>query len=124
LPFLEKNFYDTITDLNPDNGAHLLVCLGGDFSASGESNLPFRGADSSYANRWCSKGASITNEQGEVIGVEATTSDELCDHYTEEERAQIPHMNKNVKASLDFLGKASEGFFLMYEQGDVSFCWL
>lgn len=122
FPFLEQNFYDSIADLDPDEGDHLLVCLGGDFSASGESNLPFRGADSSYANRWCSQG--VVTDINEVVGVVHNTSDELCDHYTQEEINQIPRMNENVKASLDFLSKDDDGFFLMYEQGDVSFCWI
>lgn len=43
-----------------------------------------------------------------------------CNHYSQEEIKQIPHITKNVKAALDFLSKDDDGFFLMYEQGDVS----
>lgn len=57
-------------------------------------------------------------EQGTPVRVEPNS--ELCEDYSIEELAQIPHISENVKAALDFLGKASEGFFLVYEQGDVS----
>lgn len=119
-----QDFYtgEEFTSLDPDNGDHLLVCLGGDYTPSGQSNMPYRGVDSSYANRWCSDGEGITDpDTGLLIGVEATTPDELCNHYSPEEVAQIPVMKDNVKAALDFLGKDDDGFFLMYEQGDVSY---
>jgi hypothetical protein len=57
-------------------------------------------------------------EQGTPVRVEPNS--ELCKNYNPEELTQIPHISNNVKAALDFLGKASEGFFFMYEQGDVS----
>lgn len=57
-------------------------------------------------------------EQGTPVRVEPNS--ELCKNYNPEELTQIPHISNNVKAALDFLGKASGGFFLMYEQGDVS----
>ena len=44
----------------------------------------------------------------------------LCDRYTEEDVKAIPHISTNVKAAIDFLSKDKDGFFLMYEQGDVS----
>lgn len=83
--------------------------------------MPYRGVDSSYSNRHCSSGEEIVDpDTGDVIGVKHTTPDELCNHYEPEEIAQIPHISDNVKAALDFLGKDDDGFFLMYEQGDVS----
>jgi alkaline phosphatase len=113
-------FYDPIADLDPDNGDHLLVCLGGDYTTSGQQNLPYRGVDGTYSNRWCSSGEGQTDpDTGAVIGITATTPDELCNHYEQEEIEQIPHISENVKAALDFLGKDDDGFFLMYEQGDV-----
>lgn len=116
-----EDFYNPIADLDPDNGDHLLVCLGGDFTTSGQSNLPYRGADSTFMNRWCSSGTTLTDpDTGKAIGVNVTTPDELCNHYEQHEIDHIPHISKNVQAALDFLGKDDDGFFLMYEQGDVS----
>lgn len=118
--FYPKDFYNTIGDLDPDNGDHLLVCLGGDFTASpGRSNLPYRGVDSSYTSRWCT-GSNVVTDAVTGLPVSVNTSAVLCDHYTPEEVDQIPHISQNVKAALDFLGKDDDGFFLMYEQGDVS----
>lgn len=59
-------------------------------------------------------------DTGDAIGVAATTSEELCNHYEADEVAQIPKMADNVQAAIDFLSKDDDGFFLMYEQGDVS----
>ena len=77
------------------------------------------GLDSTYANRYCSKGSVDVDEDGTPTGVKATTSDELCDHYSPEEVAQLPTMAEHVKAAVDFLGKDEDGFFLMFEQGDI-----
>lgn len=92
--------------------------------------MPFRGVDSSYSNRWCSEGEALIDpdtgdalfdpETGDVLGVNVTTPSEPCNHYEPEEIAVIPHISDNVKAALDFLSKDDDGFFLMYEQGDVS----
>ncbi len=49
----------------------------------------------------------------------ATTSAELCNHYSPEEVAQLPTMAEHVKQAVEFLGKDKDGFFLMYEQGDI-----
>ena len=118
---LLQNFYDSIEGLDPDNGDHLLVCLGGDYTESAQSNLPYRGIDSTFQSRWCSNGTAILDpDTGLPIGVNLTTPDELCNHYSQEEIKHIPHITQNVQAALDFLGKDDDGFFLMYEQGDVS----
>jgi alkaline phosphatase len=114
-----QDFYTSARDLDPDNGDHLLVCVGGDFTASGQSNLPYRGVDSSYSNRFCSKGEAVLDpDTGLPVSVTPTST--LCDHYSQEEIAQIPHISENVLEALEFLGKDDDGFFLMYEQGDVS----
>jgi alkaline phosphatase len=112
------NFYNEIGDLDPDNGDHLLVCLGGDFTASGQSNLPYRGVDSTYVNRHC-EDSDVINDPDTGLPIAVTTNTTLCNHYEPEEVAQIPHITQNVKAALDFLGKDDDGFFLMYEQGDI-----
>jgi alkaline phosphatase len=96
-----------------------MVCFGGSYTASGEQNAPYRGLDSSYTNRWCSGGEVESDSHGTPKGVKATTSDELCDHYSPDEVAQLPTMAEHVKAAVEFLGKDDDGFFLMYEQGDI-----
>lgn len=48
-----------------------------------------------------------------------TPESEICDHYPEEELKTIPVMKENVKEALAFLSKDKDGFFLMYEQGDI-----
>ena len=116
---LATNFYDSIQDLDPDDDQHVLACFGGDYTASGEQNLPYRGLNSDYSARYCSSGDVETDEDGVATGVTATTSEELCDHYSAEERAQIPIMAENVKQAINFLGKDDQGFFMMYEQGDI-----
>jgi alkaline phosphatase len=115
------DFYTNAQDLDPDNGDHLLVCVGGDFTASGQSNLPYRGVDSTYSNRYCSSGEAVRDpDTGLPISITPTAT--KCNHYEPEEIAQIPHISKNVVEALEFLGKDDDGFFLMYEQGDVSAC--
>lgn len=104
--------------MDPDNGDHLLVCLGGDFSEAGEANLPYRGIDSSYGRRWCNRNNVVRDENGNFEYVNVTSV--LCNHYEEADVAQIPKVKDNVKAALDFLSRDDDGFFLMYEQGDVS----
>lgn len=111
-------FYNGIGDLDPDNGDHLLVCWGGDFTPSGQSNLPYRGVDSTYVDRHCSDSEVVSDpDTGLPIGVTVEAS--MCNHYEPEEVAQIPHISDSVQAALDFLGKDDDGFFLMYEQGDI-----
>jgi alkaline phosphatase len=115
-----KDFYNDIEDLDPDNGDHLLVCLGGDFTPSGEQNMPYRGVDSTFSNRHCSSGEAIVDpDTGLTIGINVTTPEELCNHYEPEEIQHIPTIQQNVEAALNFLSKDDEGFFLMYEQGDI-----
>jgi len=117
---LAADFYDPIADLDPDNGDHLLVCLGGDFTKSGQYNMPYRGVDGNFQNRWCSSGNVLTDpDSGLPMSVNVTTPEELCNHYDLDEIAHIPSITENVKAALDFLGKDDDGFFLMYEQGDI-----
>jgi alkaline phosphatase len=73
--------------------------------------------DSTYDNRWCSSAADLKNDDGMLVGYTPTSTQ--CDHYKPEEIAQIPPMAENVRAALEFLGKDDDGFFLMYEQGDI-----
>ena len=43
----------------------------------------------------------------------------ICDHWPEEELKHVPVMSKHVEEAMKFLGKDDDGFFLMYEQGDI-----
>jgi len=113
------NFYDTIQTKDPDNGDHVMMCFGGDYTESGQSNAPYRGLDSTYSNRHCSAGDVEEDEDGTPIGVNPTTPGELCDHYSPEEVAQLPPMKTHVAEAIKFLGKSDGGFFMMYEQGDI-----
>jgi len=115
------NFYDPIQNLDPDDDKHVLVCFAGQYTkTSREGNLPYRGLDSSYSQRYCSRGSEVKDANGVATRVNVTTSSTLCNHYSPEEVAQIPKMAKNVEEAVKFLAKDKDGFFLMYEQGDVS----
>jgi alkaline phosphatase len=97
-----------------------MVCVGGDLTPSRQDNMPYRGVDSNFANRWCSSGLRIVHpDTGLAVGVQVTTPEELCNHYESEELKHIPTIQQNVQAALDFLSKDDDGFFLMYEQGDI-----
>jgi alkaline phosphatase len=114
------NFYDPIQTLDPDSGRKVMACFGGIYTNTSfsQGNMPFRGLDSSYTDRWCSRGTVVRNANNTAIRVSPTTT--KCDHYTAAERAQIPVMSKQVAEAIKFLGKDDQGFFMMYEQGDVS----
>ncbi len=114
------DFYKPLEGLDPNDDQHVMVCFGGGYTESGQSNAPYRGLDSSYTNRYCSSGSVDEDADGNPTGVTPTTSDELCNHYSPEEVAQLPTMAEHVKQAVEYLGKDDDGFFLMYEQGDVS----
>ena len=115
---MAEDFYEPIQDKNPDNGDKVLACFGGEYSESGQENMPYRGLDSTYLARWCSSG-SVEYDEDEVTPTGVTPESEICDHYPEEELETIPVMKENVKEALKFLSKDKDGFFLMYEQGDI-----
>jgi alkaline phosphatase len=104
-------YYDPIQNASPNNGTHVLACMN---PASGnKGNMPYRGLDSSYSNRYCSAGKTG------ITGVNVTTSATPCNYVTPSDLANIPPMNVHVREAMKFLGKSSKGFFLMYEQGDI-----
>ena len=51
------------------------------------------------------------------IGVKANSR--FCSPYSPAEIAQIPNVTTNVMQALNFLNKDNDGFFMMYEQGDI-----
>jgi len=120
---LAENFYDSIQDKDPDNGDHVLACFGGQYSSGRNedgddlSNMPYRGLDSSYLGRWCGKG--IFDKDADDVTLNITPNSTICDHFPEEELKNVPVMSEHVKEALKFLGKDDDGFFLMYEQGDI-----
>lgn len=106
-----ENFFDGIAALHPDND-HVVACLGN------KKILPYRGVDSSYSSRWCTRGTIETDNQSRPIGV--TPKRKICDKNGNAERDdQIPHIATTVKAAIDFLRKKDEGMFMIYEQGDI-----
>jgi alkaline phosphatase len=119
---LAKDFYNGTEILDPDNGDHILVCLGGDFSRRRREWLPSRGVDSSYSQNRCGSGQVLyeTTVNGTEIPVGINPNSNLCNHFEQDEIEHIPHITKNVQAAIDFLSKDDDGFFLLYEQGDVS----
>ena len=125
---MAENFYNGLEALDPDKGDKMFACMGGDFArvngTKGTDNMPYRGVDSTYSARYCSNGTVVQEDVDDSnvtipVGVNVITPDELCDHYGPEDRAEIPPMAQNVKATLEFLAKDDDGFFMMYEQGDI-----
>ena len=119
---LAENFYDAIQDKDPDNGDHVLACFAGQYSTGVENdapleNMPYRGLDSSYNNRRCSAG--IVEKDEDDVTLSITPNSTICNHWPEEELVNVPVMKEHVKEALNFLGKDDDGFFLMYEQGDI-----
>jgi alkaline phosphatase len=86
-------------------------------SLTGNDNMPYRGLDSSYLDRWCSVGIIDKDEDDVTIGI--TPNSTICNHWPEEELKNIPVMKDHVKEALKFLGKDDDGYFLMIEQGDI-----
>jgi alkaline phosphatase len=100
----------------------VLVCLAGDFTPAGTSgaiaNLPFRGLDSSYSNRVCENSTTVRDPVTNLpVGVK--TNSKFCTPFTPQELNQIPNITTNVMQALNFLAKDNDGFFMMYEQGDI-----
>jgi alkaline phosphatase len=95
-----------------------MVCLGGDFSASGQANLPFRGVDSSYSQRVCER-STVIQDNVTRLPTRVVTNSTICNYYPPAELANIPNITTNVIEGLKFLAKDNDGFFMMYEQGDI-----
>lgn len=118
-----ENFYASIQSKDPDNGDHVLACFGGQYSAGKDGynktleNMPFRGLDSSYSGRWCSRGTVVKDEDNLPVSVTPTSF--KCSHWPENELKNIPRMKENVMEGLKFLAKDNDGFFMMFEQGDI-----
>jgi alkaline phosphatase len=101
---LAENFYDPIQDKNPDDGDKVLACFGGQYSSDTSlQNMPYRGMDSSYSQRWCSKGIIEKDANGATISI--TPDSKICDHWPQEELKNIPVMKEHVKEALKFLSK-------------------
>ena len=99
--------------------------MAGDFTASRQANLPFRGLDSSYSNRVCENATTVqvpvnaSDPNGPKIPSGVATNSRFCSPYSSTELAQIPNITTNVVEALKFLAKDQDGFFMMYEQGDI-----
>jgi len=112
-----STYYDPIQNASPDNGTHVLACMN---PTPARGNMPYRGLDSSYSNRYCGAGSSIrANSTSPITGVKVTTSATPCNYTNAADLVNIPKMNVHVREAVKFLGKSTKGFFLMYEQGDI-----
>ena len=110
-------YYDPIQNASPNNGTHVLACMN---PTPARGNMPYRGLDSSYSNRFCGSGSAVrANSTSPITGVKVTTSATLCNYTNPSDLPNIPPMNVHVREAVKYLGKASKGFFLMYEQGDI-----
>jgi len=100
--------------LDPDEGDHVLGCF-----PDGGYNMPYRGVDSSYDQAHLTdRGESKYDSMGNVISIDQDDA-ELGHAYASELLAGIPKMKDLVKKAIEFLGKDDNGFFMVYEQGDI-----
>jgi len=60
---------------------------------------------------------TVKDSDGNVIDI--LPQNEMGHAYSAAELLSIPKMAEIVKATINFLGKADKGFFMMYEQGDI-----
>eukprot|EP00967_Tisochrysis_lutea_P144219 scaffold269003_cov30-Tisochrysis_lutea.AAC.3 len=101
-----------MAELDPDDGHKVMGCF-----PDQADNMPYRGVDSSYSDAVLQNYEVVRDADGNVIELVAQNS--MGHSYTAEELASIPKMKDIVRHSIEFLGKADKGFFMMYEQGDI-----
>lgn len=99
-------------NLSPENGDKVMGCF-----PDGSYNMPYRGVDSSYSHAVQLETDPVEDEEGNVVEIKHKNS--MGHQYTAEELATIPKMKDIIKNAVEFLGKSQNGFFLMYEQGDI-----
>lgn len=108
--------FDAVGD--PDDGHKILACL----PDAPYFNYPYRGVDSSYsdAHQLNSFGdVAEYDEDGNAIGIKEEVEAEIGHQWTPEMLSTMPKMAEVVQKAVEFLSKDDDGFFLMYEQGDV-----
>lgn len=109
---------DTAADLNPEEGDRIL----GLYGARGQNgNLPLRTADSDYSNTGLDTFSHRSSQRsGETPDtVRPLAEGETVEEFIDREVNENPSFLEMTQASLDFLSKDEDGFFLMVEQGDM-----
>jgi alkaline phosphatase len=113
-----ETLLETVAELNPEDGDRLL----GLYGARGQNgNLPIRTADSDYSNTGLDMFSHRSSQRaGELPDtVRPLAEGETIDQFIERELNENPDFLEMTQASLDFLSKDEDGFFLMVEQGDM-----
>jgi alkaline phosphatase len=113
-----ETLLETAADLNPEDGDRLL----GLYGARGQNgNLPIRTANSDYSNTGLDMFSHRSSQRaGELPDtVRPLAEGETIDQFIEREVNENPDFLEMTQASLDFLSKDEDGFFLMVEQGDM-----
>ncbi|MGF1588720.1 MAG: alkaline phosphatase [Pleurocapsa sp.] len=113
-----ETLMSTAAELNPEEGDRLL----GLYGARGQNgNLPIRTADSDYSNTGLDMFSHRSSQLAETLPdtIRPLAEGETIDQFIEREVNENPSFLEMTQASLDFLSKDEDGFFMMVEQGDM-----
>ncbi|WP_316432024.1 alkaline phosphatase [Leptolyngbya sp. NK1-12] len=117
-PDAGETLLQTATELNPEDGDRLF----GLYGARGQNgNLPLRTANSDYSNTGLDTFSHRSSQRaGELPDtIRPLAEGETVDEFIQRELNENPSFLEMTQASLDFLSKDEDGFFLMVEQGDM-----
>ncbi|MEM8831903.1 MAG: esterase-like activity of phytase family protein [Cyanobacteria bacterium P01_G01_bin.19] len=122
--FLERNpnageaLLDAAAELSPEDGDRLF----GLYGARGQNgNLPLVTADGDYSNTGLDTFSHRSSQmEGETPDLNRPLmSDETVEDFIATEADENPTLAEMTEASLEFLSKDEDGFFLSVEQGDM-----
>jgi|GEM_PF-543168 len=103
------------SSLDPDNGDRLFAAYSGGLNTS-KQNLPWRTSDSDYDSLGLSGYPAGKVDFQTQVANNTLTADSSAGVAIRNENATIVEM---TEASLEFLGKDDQGFFLLVEIGDL-----
>jgi len=109
---------ETAEELDPEEGDRLL----GLYGARGQNgNLPMRTADSDYSNTGLNTFTHRSSQRSGTLPdtIRPLAEGETIEEFIAREINENPNFLEMTQASLDFLSKDEDGFFLMVEQGDM-----
>ena len=109
---------ETAEELDPEAGDRLL----GLYGARGQNgNLPMRTADSDYSNTGLNTFTHRSSQRSGTLPdtIRPLAEGETIEEFIARETDENPTFLEMTQASLDFLSKDEDGFFLMVEQGDM-----
>ena len=107
--------FAAISNLDPDNGDRLFAAYSGGLD-SNIQNLPWRTADSDYDALGLNGYPVGNSDYKSQVANNSLTADSAAGIAIRNENATIVEM---TEASLNFLGKDDQGFFLLVEIGDL-----